>query len=163
MFRTDVVDIINSGDAWLFVGSGVSKDAGLPSWEELVTRTVSSFHLDLSDAITEDSRFMKGLRQGDYSRCFSRIENHAGRNALEGAVREILASISPREGIVDMLVDWPLEGYVTTNYDHLIEMALNKLGCPGWISVGNSPDEVRKVSGDVDHLVWHVHGSIEMS
>ena len=59
MFRTDVVDIINSGDAWLFVGSGVSKDAGLPSWEELVTRTVSSFHLDLSDAITEDSRFIK--------------------------------------------------------------------------------------------------------
>ena len=36
MLRTDVLDVINSGQAWGFVGAGVSADAGLPSWSALL-------------------------------------------------------------------------------------------------------------------------------
>ena len=58
-----------------------------------------------------------------------------------------------------LLADWPAAGYLTTNYDHLIEQALDANKGLGWIPVGNQASEVRKVSGDVRDGVWHIHGS----
>ena len=41
----------------------------------------------------------------------------------------------------------------------MLETALETGKSLGWISVGNQPAEVRKVSGDVRNIVWHIHGS----
>ena len=40
MLNQQLIDILNSDGAWAFVGSGCSVDAGLPSWEELLTQTI---------------------------------------------------------------------------------------------------------------------------
>ena len=36
MLRTELIDLINGGDAWAFIGSGVSADAGGPTWDQLL-------------------------------------------------------------------------------------------------------------------------------
>ena len=42
MIEQRLINIINSRDAWAFVGSGASVDAGLPTWQDLYVRVAGS-------------------------------------------------------------------------------------------------------------------------
>ncbi len=66
-------------------------------------------------------------------------------------------------GIIRKIIDWPFVGYVTTNYDELIELALKDARQAGWAAVGNSREEARKVSAGARRVVWHVHGVVSMA
>jgi SIR2-like domain len=156
MLRSDLVDVVNSGRAWAFVASGVSEDAAYPSWSGLVARLVGE--TELRDAILLDKRYQTSLRERDYIQCLSRIEAIAGRAYINDQCKQIFRSYPISAPIAQRLSDWPFAGYVTSNYDPLLEWCLEQTNEPGWISVGNTPDEVRKVSGDPRDVVWHVHG-----
>ncbi len=162
MLRTDLVDVINSGAAWAFVASGASIDAGAPGWSDLTTGTVAALDEVLSARILAQSAYVKAFQRGDYPECFAVIEAVAGRSEMEGAVRKQLSAVPNPGVLLKAVADWPFRGYVTTNYDSLLEKALGQQGELGWIPVGNSADEIRKVSADADHVVWHMQGSIDM-
>ena len=158
MLRTDLIELINSGNTWVFVGSGVSLDAGCPSWERLVLETVSLCGSESREKILADTRYQKSFSIRNFPQCFSRIESIAGRKFLEDAVTKIIGSKDTPGTILRYLSDWPVSGYITTNYDLLLENALREKQELGWLSVGNSIDEVRKVSGAASRLIWHIHG-----
>ena len=46
-----------------------------------------------------------------------------------------------------LVAKWPFRNYVTTNYDPLLDRALTAY--PGWISVGNTAQETKIISGEV--------------
>ena len=163
MIDTELLDVINRGDAWLFVGSGVSTEAGFPSWGKLVSLTL----LELSEAdrlkINSDNRFRRYSERSNFPNCFQRIEDFVGRDQTADAVRKVIVRHPSQPGeLAKLLVDWPVAGFLTSNYDHLIESAIQQSGQLGWISVGNKPEEIRQVSGDVRNIVWHLHGSAFM-
>jgi hypothetical protein len=84
-----------------------------------------------------------------------------GRTALEAGVSKEIAQHGTPGDLLRDLANWPFAGYVTTNYDGLIRRALQAIGhAGGWADAGNSDSEIRKLSGDVDHLIWHVHGAV---
>jgi hypothetical protein len=56
MLRTDLIDIINRGDAWAFIGSGCSVDAGGPSWADLVSKVVDRLDTPLREAVFDDHK-----------------------------------------------------------------------------------------------------------
>lgn len=58
----------------------------------------------------------------------------------------------------------PFAGYVTTNYDGLLEVALREVepGPSGWRAVGNQYAEARDVSSDSQDVVWHIHGALSL-
>ena len=135
--------------------------SGGPSWRQLLDQlrarltSVDTFRSD-------DTRLRKAIERGDYPYALSRIEDMVGRSSLEERVAEILAPLKP-SSLVRSITDWPFAGIITTNYDTLIERALTQLGCHDWVAVGNTSEEIAKISGANDKVVWHIHGSIENS
>lgn len=161
MLRTDLLELINGGRAWAFVGSGVSADAGSPTWAGLVERVVRGVEENIRTEIIEDTLYRRALESQDYSRCFSRIQAHVGRNRLEVLVRSAFDAVTTQSQLVRRIADWPFAGYITTNYDRLLANALNISG-RGWIVVGNTDDEARKVSGGASNVIWHIHGATSL-
>lgn len=159
MLRTDLIEIINKGHVWAFVGSGASIDAGYPSWRRLVEKSVNRLEPKVREVILADDRYTRGLQKELFPQCFSRIESLAGRDALEAGVKAELDSAARIGNIILRLAEWPFAGYITTNYDGLIQSSLRNLGEKGWSSAGNSTDEIHKVSGDATRVVWHIHGA----
>lgn len=162
MLRTDVIDLVNARDVWGFMGSGGSIDAGCPNWGELVERTLSCLDEKARQDILRDERYKKALSHRRFAQCFSRIEAFAGREALEKAVGAQIDAVKVPGRISRLLADWPFVGYITTNYDRLLEIALQEKGERGWLSIGNSGDEARKISGDAKKVIWHIHGSTSL-
>ena len=163
MIDTKLLDLINSGNAWVFIGSGVSVDAGLPSWANLVTLTLDRLAPDDREVVKEDIRFQKGQESNDFAQCFQRMQDIVDQAVVIDVVRRIILEKTGKPGdLTKLLADWPAAGYLTTNYDDLIESALEINKSLGWIPVGNQPSEIRKVSGDVTDIVWHIHGSARL-
>ena len=163
MIDTELLDLINSGNAWVLVGGGVSVDAGLPSWSSLVMQTLNRLTSDDQEMVTKDDRFRKGQERNDFAQSFQRIQDVVGQAEVVDVVKQIILEKTGEPGdLTKLLADWPAAGYLTTNYDDLLESALGIQKPVGWIPVGNQPSEVRKVSGDVRDIVWHIHGSARL-
>jgi len=162
MLRQELIDLINTRRAWAFVGSGASVGSGAPTWGELVNSVLVKIGDEERSSITGTKVFSQAIAAEDYPACFSAIATEVGRDALDLAVREILANLSPPSDVLQQIAKWPFAGYITTNYDGLLLTALRDISQEGWIAVGNTPEEARKVSGDADKLVWHLHGGLEL-
>ncbi len=162
MLRTELFDVVNSGRAWAFVGSGASTDAGCPTWVNLVKRVVEKIPLNKQTETQEDPLFKSAFEKALYPKCFSRIQHFVGREILVQLVRDELARHAHASEIHRAIVDWPFAGYITSNYDTLLEMALLRFIKEPWVPVGNTGQESKKVSGDVSGIVWHIHGSVEL-
>lgn len=163
MLRTDFVELVNSRDMWAFLGSGASIDAGGPSWRSLIEQSMISLDPILKKNIEADAIFSSALNSKRFPKCFSRIEHYCGRDMLEDIVKNVMNKINSPGKMVQLLSSWPFKGYITTNYDSLVEKAMSNLDELGWSSVGNTRDEVRKISGNVSKVIWHVHGCAAMS
>ena len=74
MLRTDLIDLVNRGDVWAFVGAGTSVDAGGPTWVDSLPR-----FWPLSPAqrggIISDARFVAAEKSKDLPRCFLRVRS----------------------------------------------------------------------------------------
>ena len=162
MLRTDLIELINNGEMWAFVGSGTSIDSGGPSWSKLVQGTAERLDESKKQEIIHGRRYQSAFSKGDYAKCFSIIEKNVGRELLENLVSNQLESVQSPGRITNYLADWPFAGYITTNYDGLVKNALQDIQEHGWLSIGNSPDEARQISGNVKQVIWHVHGSISL-
>ena len=163
MIDTELLDVINSGDAWLFVGSGVSAEAGFPSWSDLVAQTLLEIPEAACQRISSNKQFQRCLEFPDFPGCFKQIEDLIGQSQMADAIRTVIARHPSKPGdLAKLLADWPVAGCLTTNYDHFLESAVQENGQLGWISIGNQQEEVRQVSGDVRNIAWHLHGSAFM-
>jgi hypothetical protein len=162
VLHSELLRIINSGQAWAFVGSGASADAGAPSWKGIVDLALAQLPSRVQTTLLADAFFSGRYAAREYQRCLSVLEEELGRSALVGLVTAELSEVRPGR-IHDLLADLPFAGYITTNYDHGLESALLAAGHLGWVAVGNKGDEPRAVSGGADHIVWHVHGGVELS
>jgi hypothetical protein len=162
MLRTDLIDIINHTDMWAFVGSGASINAGGPTWEGLVKSVIDFQERSHQQLILEDALYQAAFNKKKYDHCFSRIEHFIGRDAMEKVVNQRFNSLVSPGKILNYLADWPFAGYITTNYDTLIERSLREINQKGWVQVGNSEEEIRKISGDSREIVWHIHGAVDL-
>ena len=116
MIDTELLDLINSGNAWVLVGSGVSADAGLPSWSSLVTLTLDRLTSDGQEMVRKDIRFRKGQARNDFAQCFQRMQDIVDQTDVIDVVRQIILEKTDRPGdLTKLLADWPAAGYLTTN------------------------------------------------
>ena len=161
MLRTDLLDLLHTKQMWAFVGAGASMDAGLPSWAGLLRKAAD--RLGVSDTLSDPGPLGDAFKAETYARVFGELQRIVGREALVGVVREELSGREPGE-VLKALADLPFAGYVTTNYDGLLIEALRHAGrhpAP-WTVVGNTTREARKVTGGAEHVVWHVHGALDL-
>jgi hypothetical protein len=162
MLHTELLRLINSRDTWALIGSGPSTEAGCPTWDQLSSQALSSLDSRQLASLHSDPLFIQAQRRGDLPATFTAIETFIGRDALEASIRNSLQTVGARPASLhQLLADLPFAGYLTTNYDDLLERALNHVD-PGWTAVGNVGDEVRKASGTAKRVVWHIHGAASL-
>ena len=149
MIEQRLIDIINSGRAWAFVGSGASVDTGLPTWQDLYVRVVRS----LGGAAPRDTPPPDTL-----PRSFGKLTRQYGRPEVLPHVTNQLTTVTQPGSVHRLLASWPFAAYVTTNYDTLLDTSVNAYSA--WVTIGNAPSETKKISGEVSGIVWHPHGII---
>ena len=147
MIEQRLINVINSRRAWAFVGSGASVDAGLPTWQDLYLHVVRA----LESTVPPQPPLPATLPHS-----FGELMARHGRTSVLTQVATCLSSATQPGSVHRMLASWPFTAYVTTNYDNLLDLALQTY--PSWVSVGNTPPEIRKISRDVSNVVWHPHG-----
>lgn len=159
MLRTELIELINRGSMWAFVGSGLSARAGMPTWRALTETVVARLSQAERQRVVNDGRYEQAFQKKDYARALGAIERMVGRQVIDATVRELMSRDVAPDAAHHLLVDWPFAGMITTNYDHLLERAFSDARLSGWTAVGNTPSELPKVRGDQQKLVWHIHGS----
>lgn len=155
MLSRELIDLVNSGEAIAFVGSGVSTDAGLPSWSGLFDETANAL-----EARGVDGRVARAAAaKNKIPEAFEALAIAASRDEIHSLVASQIEMHKQSGRHHLRLADWPFRFYVTTNYDRLIESASpHRL-----VTVGNKGAEIRKMSAGCRDVVWHIHGASSLS
>lgn len=143
-FLSDIKQDSENDKLALFIGSGVSRNSGMPSWESVV----SEFAKDLGiEQFTTD----------DYLDIPEKYYNKFGRLEYNKKL-SLLLNISPRNiDIQKKLYDLNPSHIITTNWDELIEYASNEVENSEYSVVSND-NELSKT--DNSKLIIKMHGSI---
>jgi hypothetical protein len=107
------------GQLAVFVGAGVSAAAGLPTWEALVD--------ELAEQSGLDEELREGLAKLPPQDAAALLARELGREQLEAYVKD---RFGPGEYALAhaLIADLPVQEFVTTNYDPLVELAASDIG-----------------------------------
>jgi len=134
-----------NGDASLFLGSGVSRDSGLPAWKTLLKPCADELNISINDN----------------SDLYSIAQYYVNKNNDTELRRQFADAINryvPENNLLNLLLEIPYNSIWTTNYDKLIEKQLEKnfVGCNPIIKDENlanitkgSRMNVYKMNGDI--------------
>jgi hypothetical protein len=107
------------GQLAVFLGAGVSAAAGLPTWEQLVDELAGRTGLD------EEVR--TGLTRLPAQDAAALLARELGKDAMESYVQERFGP-GPYALAHALIADLPVQEFVTTNYDPLVEQAAADMG-----------------------------------
>jgi hypothetical protein len=107
------------GQLAVFVGAGVSAAAGLPTWEQLVD--------ELAERSGFDETFREGLSGLPPQDSAALLARELGREEVERFVKERFGP-GPYALAHALIADLPVQEFVTTNYDPLVELAATDIG-----------------------------------
>lgn len=134
-----------NGEASLFLGSGISRNSGFPSWRALLQPCADELNIPLTDKTD----------------LYSIAQYYVNRNKDAELRRQFGDAINrymPENSLLNLLLEIPYNSIWTTNYDKLIEKRLEKqfIGCNPIIKDEDLPNvtkgskiNVYKMNGDV--------------
>jgi hypothetical protein len=107
------------GQLAVFIGAGVSAAAGLPTWEQLLG--------ELAERTGLDEGLRAGLARLPAQDSAALLARELGRDRLETFVKERFGPGSYALAHA-LIADLPVQEFVTTNYDPLVELAAADIG-----------------------------------
>jgi hypothetical protein len=107
------------GQLALFIGAGVSAAAGLPTWEQLLDELAGHSGLD--------GELREGLSRLPPQDAAALLARELGRERLEEFVQQRFGP-GPYALAHALIADLPVQEFVTTNYDPLVELAAADIG-----------------------------------
>jgi hypothetical protein len=115
----DLGERAGRGQLAVFVGAGVSAAAGLPTWEQLLD--------ELAERSGLDDALRAGLSRLPAQDAAALLARELGREQLETFVKE---RFGPGHYALAhaLIADLPVQEFVTTNYDPLVELAAADIG-----------------------------------
>lgn len=141
----EIASEIVRGRAVLFVGAGLSVGAGLPSWRELASELAAEIGC------------LATLSPLDIAQYY---ENEKGRHALHAKLRSKIKEKAVKHGENHRkLVSLGFGVIMTTNYDRLLEDALQEVGCHFHPIISEA--EASYWDEDKEVQVLKLHGDIE--
>ncbi|MDX1992638.1 MAG: SIR2 family protein [bacterium] len=132
--------------AALFIGAGMSVDAGLPTWPNLLRDTATELKLDV-DRETD----LVALAQFHLN--VKKVRTRLNQLIVEEYGKDVDITRNHR-----LLANLPIETIWTTNYDQLLEKAFREVGkrCDIRVTKGNFTSPVR----GKDVTIYKMHGDV---
>jgi predicted regulator of amino acid metabolism with ACT domain len=119
-FISELINKIDSTNLSIFLGAGMSRDAGLPSWKVLfkdVAKQVGII-IDKDDEENKDKNI-------DYYQIAQYCENKLGKADLRNKINKLLSKADyEKSNSVKSVVELPADSYWTTNFDRVLDRAL---------------------------------------
>lgn len=156
----------------LFIGAGVSKDAGVPSGWDILIQTLQRMILQEDEGkrnVTKEDveKFYKDKfeEKFGYSNIIGQLfpSNEEQRDYLKSFFRGVLPGEAHRF-IAELVKEKLIKYIITTNFDTLIETALDDVGLKGQYTVIDSHDDVltsKPWNKEDVCRIYKIHGTIE--
>ena len=143
-FKKEYIKAIQDGYAAIFAGAGLSRASGFVDWKELLRDLAEEIQLDVD---RENDLVEVAQYYCNEKRSRSEINN----KILNHFVKETQKNIN-----IQLLAKMPIQTYWTTNYDHLLENELQKIGkC---IDIKIESDSFATTLTDRDVVIYKMHG-----
>lgn len=147
-----LIDAFRDRRAVIFLGAGVSRSAGLPSWQNLAA--------DLA----KDLDFPADLEEGSFStdsllKIPQYYENKFGRRALQQRLEELIQPNGASRAH-DLIASLPCDLYYTTNFDELLESSLRVATEDERFPVIADENDARYHAGRRGLQVRKIHGTL---
>ena len=160
MFDRRLLHKINSGQCFVLVGSGASAEMGYPSWPKLAQALIDE--LRGSGKLSDEESYSKYLKNSQLPELLSQAERDYGsRGEMIEAIRRLLHS---RPGAshqtYDLLTNWPIACYLTTNWDDEIRLHLHahKLF---FETLQNEKGDLAKIRHDAANYIVKLHSDLD--
>lgn len=146
LFIKDYVRQLTDGTAAVFAGAGFSRGAGLVDWKELLANVAAELKLDLT--IENDL-----IAVAQYH-----VNARKGSQGLAKAIIDQLSEQAEETESHRILARLPVATWWTTNYDNLIEHALEKaFRIP---DVKHDPEQLSDTKPRRAAVVYKMHGDV---
>lgn len=149
VFIKNYLSALNNGDAAIFAGAGLSAPSGCVNWKQLLREIAEELELDI-----EKESDLVAIAQYYYNK------NGCNRTKLNDTIKDAFQTGKQPNVNHNILAKLPIFTYWTTNYDKLIEKALENNGkiCDIKTCCANLTTTLKgrnvvvyKMHGDVDH------------
>jgi|GEM_PF-7015725 len=126
----DLEDQIRSGNCVLFIGSGLSLGAGLPTWGGLMGELLDEIEKQRGqEAIENKDEILQLIEQKQFLIVAEELRRQLGKDSFEDFLRRRFRSedlqLQPAHKLLPDLKDRGISAILTTNFDTLIENAFS--------------------------------------
>lgn len=142
-----IEEAIYSQEIGAFIGAGLSVPAGFLTWNSLLKKPAEEIFLDIS----KEENDLLNLAQY-YCNCKNRV-------AIDDLIKENFSKIVPPTINHELLAQLPISTYWTTNYDKLIEKALENFGKLPYVKTKD--DQLRGTNKNFDAIIYKIHGDVD--
>lgn len=148
-FVKEYVQALINGNAAIFIGSGFSRDSGLPTWSDLLKESAR----DIGVIVNKESNLVTLAQY---------IKNKKNGRAITKIIKDKIVSCHAKPVEKHKtLAKLPIRSYWTTNYDNLIETALrNANRVP---DIKYLPRDLAQNNRKADAIVYKMHGDANHS
>lgn len=142
----ELSNAINNSELAAFIGAGMSKTAGYKLWRDMLKEPAKKINLKIN-------------KEHDLLSLAQYYSNVSKRVAIDQLIRENYYKNNPKPTINHrLLAKLPIDTYWTTNYDNLIERALEDVNKSFYVKLRDT--DLRAVGKSDDVKVYKMHGDI---
>jgi hypothetical protein len=147
-----LVERLEADDVVPFIGAGLSKGGGFPTWEEHLrsqgrTAGIAGAHIE------------ELLARGEYETVIAAIEGSRGRDVFMQEIRDVFSRTGTITDTTLLITELFTDTVITTNYDRLIEQGFDT-GAKNTFQVINGVNSLADLDSDRTSII-KLHGDIK--
>lgn len=142
----EIEKAMKSEEIAAFIGAGLSVSAGFPTWSELLKQPAFDLELNVE-------------KETDLVNLAQYYSNTKQRSSIDDLIKENFSKLNKPTRNHNLLAQLPISTYWTTNYDKLLEKALednNKIAF-----VKTKDEQLRGTNRNFDAVVYKLHGDVD--
>ena len=152
-----VLEYLNTGETLAFVGAGVSRELGIPTWAELAEALVSRLPAHLGKRREEAQRLLDKKR---YPELCEWIAANVNEDFLYSNCREMLKDTGATGRICEFIAKFPFKSVFTTNFDDSLQRHFQAEGKAVSVFL-NTQEDLETVDIDASPCIVKLHSDLD--